>query len=97
MYDFGNARVRRRVGRVFSNCQLVILDAPGQSFLCSLVGVKAAQQKQSMCVGVDWPGPGETGLLLRRQGDLDFAGDVLRHLALQRQHVTQVALVALRP
>ena len=50
-----------------------------------------------MCLRVDGPGTGQTRLLLRRQGDIDFSGDALRHFALEGQDVTQVALVALRP
>ena len=72
------------------------LDATPELLLRAPVPVVAPAQ-------VGLPGPGidgallEAGPILRRQGDLHLAGDALGHVALQGQHVAEVALVALGP
>ena len=50
-----------------------------------------------MYLRIDRPCTRQARLLLRRQGDIDFAGDGSRHFTLQGEHVAQFTLEALRP
>ena len=50
-----------------------------------------------MRLGVDRPTARQTGLLLRRQGDIDFTGDAPGNFALQRQDVPNITFVGYAP
>ena len=50
-----------------------------------------------MRLGVDRPTARQTGLLLRRQGDIDFTGDAPGNFALQCQDVPNITFVGLPP
>ena len=90
----GDPRMGQRVVRVDGDGPLEVLDAAVQVGTAPVV---AAADVRLVRFDVDRSRAGEAGALLRCERDLDLIRDGARHLALQVQHVAQVALVGVCP
>ncbi len=89
--------VRQGVRRVFFDCLVEICQTLFASFRCELVQVKHPLEICLIRLGVDPAGAGKPCLFCGRHRNLDLPGNGPSHLALQRQYVTQVSLVAVNP
>src|SRR6266581_7259875 len=90
-------RVGEGVTRVPLDGPIEILNTLLQVLLSSFVPEIDSSEVSFMGLRIDGTGTRQAGLVLRRQLGSDLAGDVSSDAFLQRQNVTQVALVSLGP
>src|SRR6516164_2017299 len=91
------AGVWQGIAGVLFNSLLEVFDTFVQTLLCPLVPLEKALEIELVGLWVDLARTCESRLLLGCESHSDLICNRARHLVLQRQNVTQLALVTVRP